>query len=160
MTEALLVTDQTLDIIHLEPHSDFAPKAVLAQAGAEVAERCSALLWDLPRSGQQPFQLSYTEWSLPSRQPAVSRTRVSVHRAIERLAQMRKARQASGQFDDEMDWIAKNRHRFSGQWVALQGRVLVAAGTTAREVADAAKNRSPNPLIVYLEPDERPFAGW
>jgi len=64
--------------------------------------------------------------------------------------------------DQELDWLAKHRDEFAGQWVALDGGRLVSHGAIVRDVvAEAERQGVRFPLVVQVEPaDELPFAGW
>ncbi|MGH9752116.1 MAG: DUF5678 domain-containing protein [Blastocatellia bacterium] len=58
-------------------------------------------------------------------------------------------------------WMAAHRSKYAGQWVALDGDRLIAAGATEAEVADAADaDGAYLPLIGYIpHPDEPTFIG-
>ena len=62
----------------------------------------------------------------------------------------------------ELRWIAQHREEYAGQWVALDGERLLASGTNASEVYEAASRSGIElPLVVQVEPpDELPFGGW
>jgi hypothetical protein len=62
----------------------------------------------------------------------------------------------------EARWLKENARQYVGQWVALEGDQLIAAGTSAIEVRDAAKAVGiERPLLVQVEdPDGPPFAGF
>lgn len=61
----------------------------------------------------------------------------------------------------EFRWLAENRERYSGRWVALNGNELLAVGVSAREVYAAIANHEGTPLVTRVEPqDETYFAGW
>lgn len=62
---------------------------------------------------------------------------------------------------DELEsaWLAANRDRFVGLWIALQGEELLAAAPTAREVFAAVAGRGDIPLVMQIE-TSAPFAGW
>jgi hypothetical protein len=64
------------------------------------------------------------------------------------------------QFEHEMTWLAENRDRFLGRWVALEGQTLLAAGGTAKEVFSKVGDRPTPPLVIRIDGDNRPFAGW
>jgi hypothetical protein len=55
----------------------------------------------------------------------------------------------------------KNRERYSGQWVALDGDRLIASGPTAKEVYSKAKSEGVETPFVELvaEPEPSPFTG-
>jgi antitoxin (DNA-binding transcriptional repressor) of toxin-antitoxin stability system len=61
----------------------------------------------------------------------------------------------------EFKWLALNRRRYAGRWVALDGDRLLAVGDSAREVYAAIANQRQTPLVTRVEPDdELYFAGW
>jgi hypothetical protein len=62
---------------------------------------------------------------------------------------------------DELEsaWLAANRERYVGLWIALQGEELLAAAPTAREVFAAVAGRGVTPLVMQIE-SAAPFAGW
>jgi len=57
-------------------------------------------------------------------------------------------------------WLAENRHRYKGQWVAMQGAKLVASGPSGREVYAVALKERPPALVTKIEADDLPFGGW
>lgn len=62
----------------------------------------------------------------------------------------------------ERAWLNQHHAGYAGAWVALEGSKLVAHGSTARHVLDAAQAEGyPQPLIVHI-PSEPPlpFGGW
>lgn len=61
---------------------------------------------------------------------------------------------------EEQAWIAANRRSYAGQWVALQGERLLAPGPVAREVFAKVRGLIPPPLMVLVEEENSPFAGW
>jgi len=62
----------------------------------------------------------------------------------------------------EFSWLAQNKHKYLGQYVALNGDELLCFGTNGREVIKKARSLGvKNPLIVHIEEDEDlPFGGW
>jgi prevent-host-death family protein len=61
----------------------------------------------------------------------------------------------------EFRWLALNRERCAGRWVALDGDSLLAIGDSAREVYAAIANHPRTPLVTRVDPeDEVYFAGW
>ena len=63
----------------------------------------------------------------------------------------------------ERMWIEQNRAAFAGQWVAVEGDRLVAAGPDAQKVFAAAKAEGiQSPFVVHiLVEDSLPFVpGW
>ena len=63
--------------------------------------------------------------------------------------------------EPNLSWMAAHKAEHPGQWVALDGDRLIAAGETEREVANAAKSDGAYlPLIVYIpHPEEPTFVG-
>ena len=62
----------------------------------------------------------------------------------------------------EMHWLKEHRHKYVGQWVALDGDRLLAHGPNAQEVYDKARALGvPVPSVLRIEAsDELPFGGW
>jgi antitoxin (DNA-binding transcriptional repressor) of toxin-antitoxin stability system len=61
----------------------------------------------------------------------------------------------------EFRWLALNRERYAGRWVALDGDSLLAVGDSAREVYTAIANYHRTPLVTRVEPEGGVyFAGW
>jgi hypothetical protein len=63
----------------------------------------------------------------------------------------------------EQQWISRNRAKYEGQWVAIEGDRLVAAGLDALQVYAAAKAEGIEaPFVMHLVPeDDLPFVpGW
>ena len=62
---------------------------------------------------------------------------------------------------NELAWLAANHARYAGQWVALFGNELLAAGRSARDVYAAIAGRPEDAVVVRVDSDtETPFAGW
>ena len=62
----------------------------------------------------------------------------------------------------EQDWLRQHEREYAGQWVALEGNVLLSNGARAREVLDAARKKGiPEPLLVHVDDKPGlPSAGW
>ena len=62
---------------------------------------------------------------------------------------------------DELEsaWLAANRDKYVGLWIALQGDELLAVAPTAREVFAAVAGRGATSLVMQIE-SAAPFAGW
>ena len=62
----------------------------------------------------------------------------------------------------ELKWIAENRTRYPGKWVALEGDTVIAVDDDAKVVFAATKAVGiVRPFVVHLEPaDSLPFGGW
>jgi predicted DNA-binding antitoxin AbrB/MazE fold protein len=62
----------------------------------------------------------------------------------------------------EQEWLGAHGREYAGQWVALDGDVLLSHGSDARAVRDEARQKGVHrPLLVHVpeEPD-RPSAFW
>lgn len=57
-------------------------------------------------------------------------------------------------------WLSKNKQRYAGQWVALRGDCLLAAGENAKDVFAPFRGQQPPALVVHVEAEELPFGGW
>lgn len=62
----------------------------------------------------------------------------------------------------EQAWLKEHRAEYPGAWVALEGASLVAKGSSAREVLEAARAKGyEQPLVVHIPGGpELPFGGW
>lgn len=62
----------------------------------------------------------------------------------------------------EFEWLAKESAPYAGQWVALDGKRLIAHGPELAAVSAAACAAGVSqPLLTHLPPaDELPFGGW
>ena len=65
-------------------------------------------------------------------------------------------------FAGEIQWLSRRRKRYVGKWVALDGDRLIAAGSHAKEVYQAARRAGVEvPFVEQIRPaDKLPFAGW
>ena len=53
----------------------------------------------------------------------------------------------------EQEWLAENKAKFPGEWLALQGSALVSHGKDIREVlADARRLGVQQSLMVFADP--------
>jgi len=87
-------------------------------------------------------------------------TRTSRSEVLDYLAKWQQRAQKERQLHQEMQWLAENRHRYSGRWIALEGGRLLAVGDTSREVFSKVANCTEPPLVIRIEEEELPFAGW
>jgi|SRR5436853_589739 len=62
-------------------------------------------------------------------------------------------------FSQELGWLNENREEYAGQWVALKGDRLIAAGTSASQVFAAADAAGVDHPLVTRVDDLIPFAG-
>jgi hypothetical protein len=68
--------------------------------------------------------------------------------------------QSDRQFEQEKRWLAENRDKFRGKWIALEGDHLFAVGITAKEVFSKVADQNPPPLVIRVAEEDLPFAGW
>jgi len=156
MTGELLVAGQHVDEGFWASASS---KSHARDAELSYADQTSHLCDFLPPGERW---LIRTESKYSSRDSA---TTVAAHlsgaqRALELLARFRQRAQRDRQFHQEMKWLAENGHRFRGRWIALEGDRLLADGTTSREVFSNVAERSQPPLVIRIDEEELPFAGW
>lgn len=64
--------------------------------------------------------------------------------------------------EEERAWIEEHREEFLDQWVALDGNKLVAHGTDARTVYDAAREQGvDSPYLQHVTPKVDAYiGGW
>ena len=63
----------------------------------------------------------------------------------------------------EQDWLDRHGDEYRGQWVALEGEVLLSAGTDAQVVLDEARAKGiKTPFLIHVETalDRCPSAFW
>lgn len=62
----------------------------------------------------------------------------------------------------ELKWLSVHRHEYRGQWVALQGDVLLSHGPRGQAVLDEARRKGVQlPLLEHIAEDfDMPSAGW
>ena len=92
-------------------------------------------------------------WSRPQHRLDPSRIRSIVDQFRESLNQQTIKK-------NEQEWLSKNREKYRGQWIALNGDQLLANSSSSSEVITVARNARPRPLVMFIEPSDRPFAGW
>ena len=65
-------------------------------------------------------------------------------------------------FQRALQWLDKNKPNYLGQWVALDGDHLLAAGTDGKQVyAQAVAAGVASPLLQQIKAeDDLPFGGW
>ena len=72
--------------------------------------------------------------------------------------------ESAQQLDDcraELDWLAKESRRYAGEWVALDGKRLVAHGPKLAPVKAAAQAAGVSqPFFASVPDDDPPFGGW
>jgi len=63
---------------------------------------------------------------------------------------------------DEREWLSIHSSEYRGQWVALQGNVLLSHGPRAQAVLDEARRKGvQRPLLVSIPEDfDLPSVGW
>jgi Family of unknown function (DUF5678) len=61
----------------------------------------------------------------------------------------------------EYRWVAENKQRYAGQWVALKGNQLIAHSAKFKEVSAQLKEQGiTDALMLHLEaPDALPYVG-
>jgi antitoxin (DNA-binding transcriptional repressor) of toxin-antitoxin stability system len=81
---------------------------------------------------------------------------VAVLRPAALAAQTKSAGADAERDRSELRWLAANRERYAGRWVALDGDSLLAVGDSARQVYEAIGNRARTPLVTRVESDGEP----
>lgn len=80
--------------------------------------------------------------------------------AIVELRDRERRTERNRAYEQALAWLDSNRERYAGQWIALRGSELLANGMSAREVHSSVFGQQPPVLILRIEPEELPFAGW
>jgi hypothetical protein len=86
-----------------------------------------------------------------------------IERALELLAEKKTPRRSVGgptRHDEALRWLSENRRAYAGQWVALAGSTLLAASKDARDVYARVLDERPPALMVKVDAQDMPFAGW
>lgn len=156
MTDALLVADQ-----HIDGGFLVSAFSKCHARGAELNPDDQTLhVRDFHRPGENlPIP---TGFNYPVRG---SSTTVAAHlsgaeHALELLQPLGRRAQRDRQFHQEMKWLAENGHRFRSRWIALEGDRLLADGFTSKEVFLKVAERPQPPLVIRVDEEELPFAGW
>jgi predicted DNA-binding antitoxin AbrB/MazE fold protein len=63
---------------------------------------------------------------------------------------------------EEQEWLSVHSGEYRGQWVALQGNVLLSHGPRAQAVLDEARRKGvQRPLLEHIAEDfDMPSVGW
>ena len=109
-----------------------------------------------------PLALLTSAVPLPSPHPPKS---VKEHMAaadciVVELKHLAERARKKSRHHQELAWLAANRKHYPGQWVALDGEQLLAAGSSVKGVFAQVANHKPTPLVIFLAEEELPFAGW
>ncbi len=80
--------------------------------------------------------------------------------AIAELLDREQRAESTKPHQDALAWLARNREKYAGQWIALRGAELLATGTNAREVYAQVRGMKPSALVLKIEREDLPFAGW
>jgi hypothetical protein len=62
--------------------------------------------------------------------------------------------------EKERIWLAENRSKYSGKWIALEGGRLLAVADSAKEVFSKVANHPTPPLVIRISEHDLPFSGW
>jgi hypothetical protein len=139
----------------------------MSQLGDQRPERLNQRFWttDISESdtcGQ--FARVQNEWSPafgdlgPSRhKPAMRRP---VFESLTVLKAISKEYLVKDQARLERNWLAIHRQEYAGEWIALLGDRLLSHSKNAKEVFLAARVAGAKALVLQIEGDQLPFAGW
>jgi hypothetical protein len=169
MSPALLVSEQHAhwDVLALPPSAVAAWDETVTQSAGSVSPSSqggeSSILHS-PSLASSPFEYQraviHAVWLPIAKSRSSERNNPrSAELALEQIRALHRKQETRRREQAEAEWIAANRGFYAGHWVALLGPDLIAAGDSARAVAQAAAGAPSTPLIVYLD-RELPFAGW
>lgn len=64
-------------------------------------------------------------------------------------------------FRDSLRWVDKHRDEYLGQWIALDGDLLISHGPNAKKVYEEARATGVQaPFLKRIVEDDLPFGGW
>jgi len=174
MMDALLVSDQHVNESFLgpksaprsgvEPWPQGSPTGALADPQVSFLIGSTATVYAERNLQGMRDQLTWRHAST-DRQLDEEATGIDAHfhqaqHSLEYLAGVNKRAQEDRQARQEMRWLAEHRHEYSGRWIALRGEHLLAVGATAKEVFSKVIGQDTLPLVIRVEEEELPFAGW
>ena len=113
--------------------------------------------------GQNRSARSSIQFETRSSNNTETSLRAHISKGRTALAELRKAEQQAEQkktHQQALAWLAKNRDIYAGQWIALQGGELLANGKDARDVYTRVRGQQPPALVLKIDSEELPFAGW
>lgn len=76
---------------------------------------------------------------------------------LKRLAENARRRY---EMEKERIWLAENRSKYFGKWIALEGGRLLAVADSAKEVFSKVANHPTPPLVIRISEHDLPFSGW
>lgn len=63
-------------------------------------------------------------------------------------------------FSREQEWLRKNRQKFIGRWIVLDGNRLVGAADDPKEIVEKARSEGVKiPFVKFITDDSEPFSG-
>jgi hypothetical protein len=153
MAHALLVADQHVNESLLvgkgsklaEPYGNQFRKQTLREIGAPMV---------------YPEDVQVVRASNQSETFSLEEHLACAQETLRHLAEMERHKALNHQFRRETAWLTANKHRYRGRWIAIEGDQLLAVGATSREVFSQLGTRTQPPLVVRIEEEDRPFAGW
>jgi hypothetical protein len=64
-------------------------------------------------------------------------------------------------FRDSLRWVDEHHDEYLGQWVALDGDILISHGLDAKKVYEEARSTGVQaPFLKRIVKDDLPFGGW
>lgn len=169
MASALLVSEQHAECDAMAPPSSTvaAWDETVAQGSGRRSGSLHSSEWSASASSHRtssPFEYQRNNIYVPCPQAtkSLSPERHSPRNAqiaLEQIRVLQQKQERRRREEAEAEWIAANRARYAGRWIALLGGDLIAVGDSAKSVAQAAAGASSTPLIIFLD-HNLPFAGW
>ena len=143
MTNSLSAFDQTPNQLFPEPATSSDITATYNKpkngSGNQVPSGTplynhSSFGWTELNRSQMPSSTAVITSATPD-QLLTSRTHLAMARQpLAGLLRNQRSAERDRKYAEAMLWLSENRRNYVGQWVALQGAVLVASGKTAKEV--------------------------
>ena len=125
-----------------------------------VSQRMQSYLGEPHQAPTSRMSGRYDKRVSETRTPAAGDRAQRAREALRLLTELKRKAQQKSDNELEMRWLAKNRDRYAGRWIALQGRNLLACGDTAKEVFSKVSDTPTPPLVIRVDTGDQPFGGW
>jgi hypothetical protein len=139
---------------------DFTRESVLTeQLGGTHKNILREVVWRAPSVSQDPFIFDQMKSSSHMTNTSLASHLATARSAIAELVEREQRNDRARMYEQALEWLVRNRARYRGQWVALRGSELVASCVNARDLQAHLRGQGPA-LVVRIELEELPFAGW
>lgn len=131
------------------------------QSGRRHTSNLQEVAWGTASVSQEPSSFSNQPTYLSRKRDESLASHIRKARAaVAELLEGQRRLERTEIYEQALAWVATNREMYAGRWIALQGSQLLATGKNARDVHARVRGLDPPALIVRIEPEDLPFAGW